>query len=61
MNKQTLREKIIALLESRGSLYLGDIIKELSMSPRTGFECIHEMKKEGILKTQPDSPKLTLS
>ncbi|MCB8994468.1 MAG: hypothetical protein H6538_02550 [Bacteroidales bacterium] len=55
-----LREKIISLLKMKGSLYLGDIIREVSLSPQTGYKFIQEMKEEGIVRQQADSLKITL-
>jgi len=60
-DKNKLREKIISLLESRGSLYLGDIIKEISVSPQSGYKFIEELKEEGVIKHQQDSLKITLA
>ena len=50
-NKMKLKEKIISLLESRGSLYLGDIAKEILVSPQSGYKFIEEMMEEGIVET----------
>ena len=62
MNDKTeLREKIISLLERKGSLYLGDIVKEISVSPQSGLKFIEEMMKEGIVKHPENSPKITLA
>jgi Mn-dependent DtxR family transcriptional regulator len=60
-NKMKLREKIISLLESRGSLYLGDITKAISVSPQSGYKFIEELMDEGIVKHQEDSLKITLA
>ena len=60
-DKIKLREKIISLLESRGSLYLGDIIKEISVSPHSGYKFVEEMIEEGVLRHQEDSLRITLS
>jgi Mn-dependent DtxR family transcriptional regulator len=60
-NKMKLRERIISLLESRGSLYLGDIAKEISVSPQSGYKFIEELMDEGIVKHQEDSLKITLA
>jgi predicted transcriptional regulator len=62
MNDKTkLREKIISLLRSRGSLYLGDIVKEISVSPQSGYKFIEELMEEGVLRHQENSIKITLS
>lgn len=62
MNDKTkLRKKIISLLESRGSLYLGDIVKEISVSPQSGYKFIEEMMEEGVLRHQENSIKITLT
>ena len=60
-NRMKLRERIISLLESRGSLYLGDIAKEISVSPQSGYKFIEELMEEGIVKHQEDSLKITLA
>jgi len=60
-DKIKLREKIISLLNRRGSLYFGDIIKEISVSPQSGYKFIEELKEEGIVKQQQDSLKITLA
>jgi len=60
-NALKLREKIISLLESRGSLYFGDIIKEISVSPHSGSKFIEELLEEGVVKRQPDSFRITLA
>jgi Mn-dependent DtxR family transcriptional regulator len=60
-NKMKLREKIISLLENKGSLYLGDITKEISVSPQSGYKFIEELMEEGIVKHQKDSLKITLA
>jgi Mn-dependent DtxR family transcriptional regulator len=59
-DKTKLREKIISLLKSKGSLYLGDIAKEISVSPQSGYKLFEEMMEEGIVKRQPKSLKITL-
>ena len=56
-----LRKKIISLLQAKGSLYLGDIIREISVSPQSGYKFIEELKEEGIIKNLQDSPKITLA
>jgi Mn-dependent DtxR family transcriptional regulator len=62
MNDKTkLREKIISLLRSRGSLFLGDIVKEISVSPQSGYKFIEQMMEEGVLRHQDDSLKITLT
>ncbi len=60
-NKKRHREKIISLLKSKGSLYLGDIVKEISVSPQSGYKFIEEMMDEGIVTQQADSRKITLA
>jgi len=55
------REKIISLLRSKGSLYLGDITKEISVSPQSGYKFIEELMEEGIIVHQPDSLKIKLA
>ncbi len=59
--KKQLREKIISLLKSKGSLYLGDITKEISVSPQSGYKYIEELMEEGIVVHQPNSLKITLA
>jgi len=60
-NKINHREKIISLLEKKGSLYLGDITKEISVSPRSGYKFIEELMEEGVITHQPDSLRITLT
>ncbi len=59
--KRKLQEKIISLLESKGSLYLGDIAKEISVSPQSGYKYIEELMEEGVVVHQPGSLKITLA
>ncbi len=59
--KMQLREKVISLLENKGSLYLGDIIKEISVSPKSGYKFVKELEEEGILKLKENSLKITLA
>jgi predicted transcriptional regulator len=62
MNDKTkFREKIISLLRSKGSLYLGDIAKEISVSPQSGYKFIEELMEEGIVMRQQGSLKITLA
>ena len=60
-DKRKLQEKIISLLREKGSLYLGDITKEISVSPQSGYKFIEELMDEGILVHQEDSLKITLA
>jgi len=55
------RERIISLLKNKGSLYLGDIAREMSVSPQSGYKFIEELMEEGIVKHQEDSMKITLA
>lgn len=60
-DKSQLRERIISLLKSKGSLYLGDIIREISVSPQSGYKFVEELKEEGVLRQERGSLKITLS
>jgi len=56
-----LREKIISLLQKKGSLYLGDITKEISLSPQSGYKYIEELMEEGIVVRKSNSLKIKLA
>jgi Mn-dependent DtxR family transcriptional regulator len=60
-DKTKLREKIISLLETKGSLYLGDIAKEISVSPQSGYKFIEELMEEGIVTRKQGSLKISLA
>jgi len=60
-DRSILREKIISLLRKKGSLYLGDITKEISLSPQSGYKYIEELMEEGIVVHQPNSLKIKLA
>ena len=60
-DRSILREKIISLLQKKGSLYLGDITKEISLSPQSGYKYIEELMEEGIVVRKSNSLKIKLA
>ncbi len=60
-DKGKIKVRIISLLKNKGSLYVGDIIKEMEISPKSGYKFINDLRKKGLLKIQPGSPKIILA
>ena len=60
-DNRKFREKVISLLRSKGSMYLGDIAREMSVSPQHGYKFVEQLMNEGIVRQVPGTLKISLS
>ncbi|MBE9512249.1 MAG: hypothetical protein IMY71_15365 [Bacteroidetes bacterium] len=54
------KRAILEFLSDRGMSYLGDIVRNLSLSYSKGIKCINEMKEEGLIDNSINPPKYDL-
>jgi uncharacterized protein YutE (UPF0331/DUF86 family) len=54
------KRAVLEFLSESGMSYLGEIIKNLSLSYSKGIKCILEMKKEGLIDNSINPPKYDL-
>ena len=54
------KKAILEFLSDNGMSYLGEIIKNLSLSYSKGIKYIHEMKEEGLIDNSINPPKYNL-
>ena len=54
------KKAILEFLPDSGMSYLGEIIKNLSLSYSKGIKCILEMKEEGLIDNSINPPKYDL-
>lgn len=54
------KKAILEFLSDRGRSYLGEIIRNLSLSYSKGIRYVHEMKEEGLIENSINPPKYDL-
>lgn len=54
------KRAILEFLSDNGMSYLGEIIRNLSLSYSRGIRYIHEMKEEGLIENSINPPKYNL-
>ena len=59
-NDNPTKKAILEFLSDSGMSYLGEIIKNLSLSYSKGIKYIHEMKEEGLIDNSINPPKYNL-
>jgi Mn-dependent DtxR family transcriptional regulator len=59
-DNMNFREKIISLLRKKGSMYLGDIAREMSVSPQHGYKFVEALMDEGLVMQVPGTLKISL-
>lgn len=61
VTKNPTKRAILEFLSERGMSYLGEIIKNLSLSYSKGIKYINEMKEEGLIDNSINPPKYDLA
>lgn len=61
VTKNPTKRAILEFLAERGMSYLGEIIKNLSLSYSKGIKYINEMKEEGLIDNSINPPKYDLA
>lgn len=61
VTKNPTKRAILEFLSESGMSYLGDIIKNLSLSYSKGIKYINEMKEEGLIDNSINPPKYDLA